>query len=344
MKYLSLFSGIGGFEMAINKYIKDAECVGYSEISSSALKLYKQHYPHHVPLGDITTLTNRRLSSILRKTSIDLVVAGFPCTNLTPMARFVKGDFPADTFREGESGLFYHLLRILHYIGKANPHLHIIIENNASMSHTNRDAITFLLDSVLYRDVIVNTLDNASFGVQVRRRLFWTTFSLDLPKKLEQHWSDVLDNFQQSKLKLAPVEFYNKLIVPSDTQQELKIKTHDDKTQSFYIGAKGKTRFNVFYPSDTTTKVTRYYPSYPLGKSRPILSCKNYIIDRRFAPKNQYERFIFRKVTILEIERLFGYPDGYTEELAETSRISVLGKTVSQFTVGYVVRCLAEEM
>ena len=32
MKYLSLFSGIGGFELGINDVFPDAQCVGYSEI------------------------------------------------------------------------------------------------------------------------------------------------------------------------------------------------------------------------------------------------------------------------------------------------------------------------
>jgi DNA (cytosine-5)-methyltransferase 1 len=334
MKYLSFFSGIGGFELAISRYIPNSECVGYSEISSDALKIYQHHFPTHKNLGDITSLSNRRLSNY----QVDLVVAGFPCTNLTPMARFVKGEFPVDTFREGESGLFYHLLRILHYLGKRNPQLHIIIENNASMNHENRDSITALLNNVLKNNVIINTLDNATFAVQTRRRHFWTTFPLTLPRKLNQVWSDVLDDFSSSKIKLAPQEFYNKLILSSDTQKEIKIKTHVDHTQSFYFGDRGKTRFNVFYPSDTTDQLTEFYPSYPIGKSRPILSCKNYVIDRRFGKNNC---FLFRKFTIVEIERLFGYPDNYTQGLSETARVSVLGKTVSQFTVGYVVQCFA---
>jgi len=32
MKYISLFSGIGGFEQAIHEVFPDAECLGYSEI------------------------------------------------------------------------------------------------------------------------------------------------------------------------------------------------------------------------------------------------------------------------------------------------------------------------
>ena len=341
MKYISLFSGIGGFEMGIHKHIKNAQCVGFSEISVNALKIYKKHFPSHKNLGDVTKISETQLEGIMNKTKIDLVVAGFPCTNLTPMARFVKGDFPSDSFTEGESGLFYHLLRILYCINQINPDLHVIIENNASMSTSNAVKITHLISKVLSRPIIVNRLDNASFAVQSRKRIFWTTFDLNLPHKVTQEWKDVLDDFKRSKLKLAPVDFYNKMILPSSTQKELKVRIHAKYTQSFYFDGTGKTRFNVFYPSDTTTKKDKYYPSYPIGKSRPILSCKNYIIDRRVGASDQ---FLFRKLTVLEIERLFGYPEGYTNDIAETSRISVLGKSVSLFTINYVISCFKEEV
>jgi len=42
MQYLSLFSGIGGFELGIGKAGK---CVGYSEIDKHAIQIYEQHFP-----------------------------------------------------------------------------------------------------------------------------------------------------------------------------------------------------------------------------------------------------------------------------------------------------------
>ena len=45
IKYLSLFSGIGGFELAIQSIFPNAECVGFSEIDKHAIKTYKKHFP-----------------------------------------------------------------------------------------------------------------------------------------------------------------------------------------------------------------------------------------------------------------------------------------------------------
>lgn len=44
-----MFSGIGGFELAIG-----GECVGYSEIDKHAIKTYEEHF-NHVNYGDATT-------------------------------------------------------------------------------------------------------------------------------------------------------------------------------------------------------------------------------------------------------------------------------------------------
>ena len=71
-KYLSLFSGIGGFEVGIKNSSKDFECVGCSEIDKYATSIYEQHFDHH-NFGDITKVDASDLPDF------DLLVGGFPC-------------------------------------------------------------------------------------------------------------------------------------------------------------------------------------------------------------------------------------------------------------------------
>ena len=71
-KYLSLFSGIGGFEVGIKNSSKDFECVGCSEIDKYATSIYEQHFNHH-NFGDITKVDASDLPDF------DLLVGGFPC-------------------------------------------------------------------------------------------------------------------------------------------------------------------------------------------------------------------------------------------------------------------------
>jgi len=58
MKYLDLFTGIGGFTLGIGN---KGECVGYSEIDKYASQVYYKHFPNHKNYGDITTINADRL-------------------------------------------------------------------------------------------------------------------------------------------------------------------------------------------------------------------------------------------------------------------------------------------
>jgi DNA (cytosine-5)-methyltransferase 1 len=77
MKYLSLFSGIGGFELAIQSVFPNAECIGFSEIDKYAIQTYRKHYPDHPALGSITDINPLTLPDF------DLIVGGFPCQDLS---------------------------------------------------------------------------------------------------------------------------------------------------------------------------------------------------------------------------------------------------------------------
>ena len=44
MKYFSMFSGIGGFELGIQQSNLDAECIGFSEIDKYAISIYNKQF------------------------------------------------------------------------------------------------------------------------------------------------------------------------------------------------------------------------------------------------------------------------------------------------------------
>ncbi len=73
IKYLSLFSGIGGFELGIQNSDVEMECIGFSEVDKNAKSIYKKWFPNHRDLGDATRIRPEDLDDF------DLLVAGFPC-------------------------------------------------------------------------------------------------------------------------------------------------------------------------------------------------------------------------------------------------------------------------
>jgi site-specific DNA-cytosine methylase len=98
MRYLSLFSGIGGFELGIQKVYESNNtiqqeqdgpprrrhsfsdgiesdrqfnelqtpptCIGFSEIDKYAIANYQSHFPNHKNYGDITKINERRITRI----------------------------------------------------------------------------------------------------------------------------------------------------------------------------------------------------------------------------------------------------------------------------------------
>lgn len=108
MKLLSLFSGIGAFEKALDKLEVPYELVGYCEIDKYASKSYSAIHgvPEAMNLGDITKVDENSLPK-----DIDLCTYGFPCQDIS-LAGKQKGLFNADG-SQTRSGLFFEALRII---------------------------------------------------------------------------------------------------------------------------------------------------------------------------------------------------------------------------------------
>lgn len=344
MKYLSLFSGIGGFEVAIHRIFPDAECIGYSEIEKNALAVYKHHFPKHKNLGDITKLTEQELLRVIAD-GCDLVVGGFPCKNLSSVARLNRyGD--SSGLKGKQSGLFYDMIRIMKIVFRENKDVNFVIENNASMKISSRETITKCLEEIWKygNRIYITKLDCASFGVQTRKRLFWTNFPISIRDiKCEQTWDDVLEpvcEVKNWKLSGKYIKYFNK-IYPSKKRRRTKVCVVEGKFYKFdFLPEENQTsRWDMGFISDMMN--TQLYSPYPIGKSRTILSKtggNNMVIDRRFGKKDS---FIPRELTSVEKERLFGYVDGYTGILgSKTARTKVLGNTVAIFVVEHVIQYL----
>ena len=108
IKMISLFSGIGAFEKALDRLEVDYELVGYSEIDKYASKSYSEIHgvPESMNLGDITKIDEKELPK-----DIDLITYGFPCQDIS-LAGKQKGLFNEDG-TQTRSGLFFDALRII---------------------------------------------------------------------------------------------------------------------------------------------------------------------------------------------------------------------------------------
>ena len=83
IRYLSLFSGIGAFEKALDNLGIPYELLAYCEVDKYASKAYSllHHVPESMNLGDITKVDEKALP-----TDIDLLTYGFPCQDISSVS------------------------------------------------------------------------------------------------------------------------------------------------------------------------------------------------------------------------------------------------------------------
>ncbi|MEQ9299202.1 MAG: DNA (cytosine-5-)-methyltransferase [Cyclobacteriaceae bacterium] len=158
MKFIDLFSGLGGFHVALSKL--GHECVFASEIDETLRELYEINFGLR-PIGDI------REHYTLDVPKHSILTGGFPCQ------AFSKAGFQAglDDFDKGT--LFDDIARILKY---RRPK-YFILENVANLkSHDEGrtfDIIMRTLSETLNYSVDYKKLSPHQFGIpQLRERIF----------------------------------------------------------------------------------------------------------------------------------------------------------------------------
>lgn len=186
IKYLDMYSGIGGFRSALDA-LGGFECVGFCEIDKYAKRAYETLYDTKGEryFEDARNIDPDDLPDI------DLICAGFPCQSFS-IAGKQRG------FDDTRGTLFFEVARIA---AAKRPAL-LFLENVRNLlSHDKGrtfETILEVLDDIGY-DVSWTVLNSANFGVpQSRNRVFITgflrgrcageifAFSQTNPKTLEQ--------------------------------------------------------------------------------------------------------------------------------------------------------------
>lgn len=205
LKLLSLFTGIGAFEKALERLNIDYELVGFSEIDKFAIKSYCaiHNVPENKNLGDITKINIDKIPDF------DLLTWGFPCQDISIAGRM-------EGIKKGtRSGLYYEGYKIL----KSKRPGISIIENvkNLTSKRFKEQFETILKDiEELGYNNYWQVLNAKNYSVpQNRERIFIVSIRKDIDK--------------------------NNFVFPSPVELKLKLKdlledTVDDK---FYLTENG---------------------------------------------------------------------------------------------------------
>ena len=181
MNVLSLFDGCSGAMQAFkNLNIK----VNYfaSEIDPYAIQISKKNHPEIIQLGDIQNIKINCLPPI------DLVIAGFPCQDLSKANKKKAG------LKGSKSGLFFDALKLLK---KINPE-YFIFENVATTKGAGIDQ---------HLGITPIMINSCFFSGQLRARNYWANFHISerFPKN-NQNINSILCNYDFD-LSYVPVSF-----------------------------------------------------------------------------------------------------------------------------------------
>jgi DNA (cytosine-5)-methyltransferase 1 len=307
MKYLSLFSGIGGFELGIQKAYEEnnrlslqgqnqnlrenitndkgklgtATCVGYSEIDKYAIQVYNKHF-NHKNYGDATKIDTRELPDF------DLLVGGFPCQAFS-IAGKRRG------FDEARGTLFFDIARIL---ADKKPRNFILENVKGLLSHDGGATFTTIIRILSSMGYFVEwqVLNAKDFGVpQNRERVFIVGHLGGQPRR-----------------KVFPIigTGSKDIIVNGVLNTETWRKRHEQIRRTHDI--KGIS------------------PTLPTGTGGGVMTkIKTDLQVRRLTP--------------LECERLMAYPDNWTAEgtegkISDTQRYKMCGNGIVSNVVEEIIK------
>lgn len=165
-KVLSLFSGVGGFDLGLEN--AGMQTVFQCEWDKHATKILERHWPDTPRWGDITTLTGEHI--LAHAPVIDVVAWGSPCQDLSVAGKGAG-------LEGSRSGLFHQGIRIINELRKATNNVYpriSIWENVYGALNSNKGAdFGVILDEMAEAGSLVQewrVLDAQYFGVPQRRR------------------------------------------------------------------------------------------------------------------------------------------------------------------------------
>jgi DNA (cytosine-5)-methyltransferase 1 len=306
MRYLSLFTGIGGFELGIQQAHPDWECVGYSEIDPHALSVYQQHFPNHHNYGDITAIDPDALPEF------DLLCGGFPCQAFSIAGRR-RG------FNDTRGTLFFEIERIL----RRKKCRYLLLENvKGLLSHDGGrtfHTIISTLDELGY-DLQWQVLNSKDFGVpQNRERVF------------------IVGHLRgESRPEVFPLEGVHTqdigLLENTATQLHSSRRFGNSISNHHFFTLRATEPNGVIVRRVPLKFLTRNQKKIEGDYSFTVDSMNSggvIISDERMVA--------VRKLTPLECERLQGFPDGWTEGISQTQRYKCLGNGVTVNVVRAII-------
>ncbi len=317
---LSLFAGMGTLELAL---INQGFVIGKSyasEIKPHAIKLMRHHFPNTIQLGDIRNWREWNIDW----ESIDFVGSGSPCKDLS-IAGKMKG------IHGSNSGLFWYFVVILNHIKKLNPEVIFLQENVYSAA---RKEIAIMSEAL---GVYPQMIDSSLFTAQLRKRWYWTNIKtcetifdkvVCFPKQKDKGilLQDILEHGYTDRNKARAI-------------LESESRLHQDM-DLMYKRYKNTGFGNIVYqlnPNKESNGQQPYMQNRVYSDKGKHTSLTESHENRTQIAYEYKGKFKIRPLTQTELERLQGFPDGFTSILTKNQAASLLGDGWTLPVIEYLI-------
>jgi DNA (cytosine-5)-methyltransferase 1 len=354
LKCVSLFSGIGGFDLAMTNL--GHEIVGACEIDGPARTIYARHFPKVKLWQDATKLDPKDLPGH------DILMGGFPCQAFSVAGKRLG-------FQECRGTLFYEIIRV---VKETRPSI-VFLENVMGLlNHNNARTIIQIissLDEVGY-DVEWQVTNSKYHVPQNRERIFIVGHLRGSGSRKIFPITDIngQDNVKQQETQTAKEPNLNVIGgLGSLTSQKGKVYGPDGISPTLSSGTHGYV--NGYIQTEPKLKTVKeddrdsYRVYDPSGIARTLRASQGglgkmtgvyAVAEPNFMNKQRNGKRIkdhnepsfcldsnpafiqgvivnkrLRKLTPTECERLQGFPDGWTEAQSDTQRYKQLGNAVT---------------
>lgn len=341
MKFGSLFSGIGGFDLGFER--SGMECVWQCEIDKPAQSILDRHFGAKI-YDDVRAITRNNTEPV------DLICGGFPCQDVSVVGKR-KG-------LDGErSGLWFEFARI---IDELEPGW-VVIENVPGLLSSNRgNDFAVIVRWLAERGYCVawRILDAQYFGVAQRRRRVFIVGSFGNGRSAEilfesegMCWNPPARG--ETGKEIAG-ETVSSIVSNGDShtgfrdERGLTVSSllsrnykgiNADNIDHMLITGNRMTAFGEYVDDGTssTLKQRDYKDATDLVICEMNHAAEAYRESGNISPTlqarmgtggNNIPLVGVRRLTPTECERLQGFPDGWTDNQSDTQRYKQLGNAV----------------
>lgn len=364
LRYLSLFSGVGGFDLGFDR--AGMECAGQVEYDEKARVVLARHWPDVKRMNDVREVQGNEFGTI------DVIAGGFPCQDVSVAGR--RAGLAGE-----RSGLWFEFHRI---IDRVKPGW-VVIENVPGLlsSHGGRDFAVILRGLVeCGYGVAWRILDAQYFGVpQRRRRVFivghlgdgraaqvlferesgggdiaegrgkGARLTLDVAASLRGagrgNRGFHLDN--ESGLAVTPYVLAHgqaNAEIVKDGEPSLTLN-HEAPIVTTFNGYTGGADDNDAQGGHLVMAFTERTRAN--GRSLEVQDDLAYALTNPGSGGRTHSRqiagdFGVRRLTPVECERLQGFPDGHTAGQSDSARYRQLGNAVAVPAVEWLGRRIVE--